>query len=120
MPPSDVKVLFSTDGTRLFAEATGDRSNPHLVLIAGLTLSGCVFDEICADKRLLDSLYIVRQQILPTAQLIDIPQVRYDTRGHGRSGKPSTREAYESKLFADDFKTVMDAYGLKKPVLAGW
>jgi hypothetical protein len=73
MPPSDVKVLFSTDGTRLFAEATGDRSNPHLVLIAGLTLSGCVFDEICADKRLLDSLYIVRQQILPTAQLIDIP-----------------------------------------------
>ncbi|KAF7346175.1 Alpha/beta-hydrolase [Mycena sanguinolenta] len=59
---------------------------------------------MCADRRLLESLYIVR----------------YDLRGHGRSGKPSTQEAYESKLFAEDFKTVMDAFGLKRPVLAGW
>jgi len=105
MPPtSDVKLLHSTDGTSIFSEATGDPSNPHLVLLSGLSLSGCVFDDLCSDQRLLDSLYIVR----------------YDIRGHGRSGKPNTPEAYESKLFADDFKTVMDAFGLKKPVLAGW
>jgi pimeloyl-ACP methyl ester carboxylesterase len=52
--------------------------------------------------------------------LTDILQVRYDIRGHGRSGKPSTAEAYHSRLFADDFKTVVDAFGLKKPVLVGW
>lgn len=104
MPSSNVKILRSTDGTSIFAEATGDPSNLHLVLLSGLTLSGCVFDDMCADQRLLDSLYIVR----------------YDIRGHGRSGKPNTAEAYESKLFADDFQTVMEAFELKKPVLAGW
>ncbi|KAJ7671530.1 alpha/beta-hydrolase [Mycena polygramma] len=104
MPSSDVKILRSTDGTTIFAEATGDPNNLHLVLLSGLSLSGCVFDDMCADRRLLDSLYIVR----------------YDIRGHGRSGKPNTAEAYESKLFSDDFKTVIDAFGLKKPVLAGW
>ncbi|KAJ7650843.1 alpha/beta-hydrolase [Roridomyces roridus] len=104
MLQSGVKNLKSTDGTILFAEATGNPSNPHVVLLSGLSLSGVVFDDMCADKRLLEKLYIVR----------------YDTRGHGRSGTPSTPEAYESKMFADDFKTVMDAFGLKKPVLVGW
>ncbi|KAJ7199560.1 Alpha/Beta hydrolase protein [Mycena haematopus] len=107
MPSSDVKRLHSTDGTSIFAEATGDPGNLPLVLLSGLSLSGCIFDDMCADQRLLDSLYIGRAR------------VRYDIRGHGRSGKPNTQEAYESKLFADDFKTVMDAFGLKKPVLAG-
>ncbi|KAK7008113.1 alpha/beta-hydrolase [Favolaschia claudopus] len=98
------KTLTSSDGHTIFSEATGSPSNPHVVLISGLTLSGCVFDDFCADQRLLDKLYIVR----------------YDVRGHGRSGKPTTAAAYESKLFADDFKVVMDAYKLVKPVLAGW
>ncbi|KAJ7746296.1 alpha/beta-hydrolase [Mycena metata] len=98
------KILRSTDGTTIFAEATGDPGNLHLVLLSGLALSGCVFDGMCADQRLLESLYIVR----------------YDLRGHGRSGQPNTPEAYTSKLFADDFKTVMDVFGLNKPVLAGW
>lgn len=53
-------------------------------------------------------------------QVINFHKVRYDIRGHGRSGKPNTAEAYESKLFADDFKAVMEAFELKKPVLAGW
>ncbi|KAJ7284487.1 alpha/beta-hydrolase [Mycena rebaudengoi] len=112
MPPvaSTVKILHSTDGTTIYAEATGEPHNPHVVLLAGLSLSGCVFDDLCADRRLLQKLYIVR----------------YDARGHGRSGggghsgEPPTMDAYSSKLFADDFKTVADAFGLKKPVLAGW
>ncbi|KAJ6509622.1 alpha/beta-hydrolase [Mycena vulgaris] len=97
---SAVKVLQSTDGTSIYAEATGSPQNPHVVLLAGLCMSGCVFDDMCADHRLLDTLYIVR----------------YDVRGHGRSGKPTTPLAYESKLFADDFKTVMVAFGLKAAV----
>ncbi|KAJ7076201.1 alpha/beta-hydrolase [Mycena belliarum] len=103
-PPSTVKVLESTDGTHIYAEATGAPHKPHVVLLAGLALSGCVFDEFCAEKRLLDNLYIVR----------------YDLRGHGRSGKPTTPGAYMSKMFADDFRAVMEAFELQKPVLVGW
>ena len=66
MPSSDVKRLYSTDGTGIYAEATGDPSNWPLVLLSGLSLSGCVFDEMCADQRLLDSLYIVRTRIHST------------------------------------------------------
>ncbi|KAK7008114.1 alpha/beta-hydrolase [Favolaschia claudopus] len=101
---TDARTLHSSDGTVIFAEATGSPKNPSVVLISGLSLSGCVFDDLCADPRLLEKLYIVR----------------YDVRGHGRSGKPTTETAYESKMFADDFKTVMEAFKLVRPVLAGW
>ncbi|KAJ6549281.1 alpha/beta-hydrolase [Mycena vulgaris] len=106
MPPlhPSVKVLHSSDGTTIYAEATGTHDNPHVVLLAGLSLSGCIYDDLCADPQLLKTLYIVC----------------YDVRGHGRSGKPTTPEAYQSKMFADDFKTVMDAFELHKPVLAAW
>lgn len=57
--PSTVKLLRSSDDTLIFAEATGNPSNPHVVLLAGLSLSGCVFDDFCSDQRLLDVLYIV-------------------------------------------------------------
>ncbi|KAJ7040556.1 alpha/beta-hydrolase, partial [Mycena alexandri] len=101
---TDARVLHSSDGTVIYAEATGSAHNPHVVLLPGLTLSGCVYDDLCADPQLLDTLYIVR----------------YDMRGHGRSGKPTTAEAYASKMWADDFKTVVDAFALHKPVLVGW
>jgi hypothetical protein len=64
MSSSNVKILRSTDGTTIFAEATGDPNNLHFVLLSGLTLSGCVFDEMCGDQRLLDSLYIVCGRVL--------------------------------------------------------
>ncbi|KAJ7356418.1 alpha/beta-hydrolase [Mycena albidolilacea] len=101
---TDTRVLYSSDGTIIYAEATGSPHCPHLVLLAGLSLSGCIYDDLCLDRQLLEKLYIVR----------------YDVRGHGRSGKPTTEEAYQSKRFADDFKTVIDAFKLERPVLAAW
>lgn len=47
-------------------------------------------------------------------------KVRYDARGHGRSGKPDTDEAWESKRFAEDFDTVVKAYELHRPFVVGW
>lgn len=47
-------------------------------------------------------------------------QIRYDIRGHGRSGMPTTPEGHASKLYADDFKAVAEAFGLRKPTLIGW
>lgn len=47
-------------------------------------------------------------------------KVRYDVRGHGRSGKPEEDEAWEWKRFAEDFDAVVEAYKLHKPFVAGW
>jgi non-heme chloroperoxidase len=47
--------------------------------------------------------------------------VTYDLRGHGNSDKPFEPERYkDSKAWADELQAVMDATGLKRPVLAGW
>ena len=46
--------------------------------------------------------------------------VRYEMRGHGRSGKPLEEKDYASARIAEDFKTVCDAFGVVKPVLVGW
>ncbi|KAI0320009.1 Alpha/Beta hydrolase protein [Amylostereum chailletii] len=98
------KILKSSDGMEIFAEATGDPSNPHVVLLHGLSYSGAIFDDFCEREDVLTSLYVVRA----------------DIRGHGRSGKPVTPEGHLSHLYADDYKAVIDAYGLRAPVHAGW
>ncbi len=56
--------------------------------------------------------------ILPTPDAL--LQVRYDLRGQGRSGHPDTAEAHVSKLYADDFAAICNAFGLKRPYHVGW
>ena len=47
--------------------------------------------------------------------------VTYDLRGHGNSDKPLEPERYrDSKAWGDEVQAVMDATGLKRPVLVGW
>ncbi|KAF8465887.1 Alpha/Beta hydrolase protein [Gautieria morchelliformis] len=104
IPHSDSRVLKSSDGCEIYAEATGQPRHPHVVLIHGMTFCGAVFDDFCRLPDMLQNLYVVR----------------YDMRGHGRSGKPEAAEGHVSKLYADDFMTVVAAFGLKKPVLAAW
>jgi pimeloyl-ACP methyl ester carboxylesterase len=47
-------------------------------------------------------------------------KVRYDVRGHGRSGKPEEDEGWEWERFAEDFDTVVEAFGVRRPFVAGW
>lgn len=47
-------------------------------------------------------------------------QVRYDMRGHGRSGKPDSMENYSPQLYANDFLAVSRAFDLKNPTYVGW
>ena len=54
------KTVHSSDGTPIFAEAVGDPSNPSVVLVHGIQLSGTVYDNLFADKDLLGKLYMVR------------------------------------------------------------
>jgi pimeloyl-ACP methyl ester carboxylesterase len=47
--------------------------------------------------------------------------VTYDLRGHGMSDKPREAERYAAdKIWGDDVAAVMEAAGLKRPVLVGW
>jgi len=47
--------------------------------------------------------------------------VTYDLRGHGNSEKPLDAAKYrDSKAWGDEVQAVIDAAGLKRPVLVGW
>jgi pimeloyl-ACP methyl ester carboxylesterase len=47
--------------------------------------------------------------------------ITYDLRGHGNSAKPLDKAPYhDNKAWGDEVKAVMDAAGLKRPVLVGW
>ncbi|VDB86522.1 unnamed protein product [Peniophora sp. CBMAI 1063] len=100
----DVRYLKSADGTVVYAEAVGDPSDPQIIFLHGFSLSTIVFDSIFYDPRYAKQFYLVR----------------YDMRGHGRSGKPQASGAYASEKFAQDFSAVAQAYGLRRPVFVGW
>lgn len=103
----DARNLTSVDGTRIYAEALGSPSNPPLLWIHGDSFSGLVFDKQFADPRLADSYYMVRM----------------DLRGMGRSAKPANESDVNSwtpDKQASDVQTVIDGFGLHKPVLLGW
>ncbi|KAF4596230.1 hypothetical protein EYR40_008084 [Pleurotus pulmonarius] len=98
------KTVKSRDGTPIFAQATGDPTKQSIVFVHGFALSGVAFDRLVANPKFRSDFYLVR----------------FDMRGHGRSGKPNTPEAHTSDKYADDFRAVMSAFCLDKPVLVGW
>ena len=57
-----IKRLHSRDGTAIYAEAIGNPENPHVVLAHGLGLSAAAFNKLFEDKRLLEKVYLVREQ----------------------------------------------------------
>ncbi|TFY57845.1 hypothetical protein EVJ58_g6779 [Rhodofomes roseus] len=98
-----IKHLRSSDGNAIYAEAIGNPKNPHVILAHGLTLTAATFNNLFEDQRLLEKVYLVR----------------YDLRGHGRSGMPSNPEGYASSLFADDYAEVLRAFDVKNPIHVG-
>ncbi|KAI0671438.1 alpha/beta-hydrolase [Trametes maxima] len=104
MPTLEERAVISEDGTKIFVESAGHSSKPAIVFVHGLASTGFGWDHQFADPRLLRDFHLVR----------------YDVRGHGRSGKPLGKSAYESIRFAQDFKAACDSYGIEKPFLAGW
>ena len=47
-------------------------------------------------------------------------KIRFDLRGHGRTGKPSVEEDYSSKKHAEDYAAVVKEFSAKKPIIVGW
>ncbi|KAK0471662.1 Alpha/Beta hydrolase protein [Armillaria novae-zelandiae] len=97
-------LVPSKDGALIYADAAGDPTKPCLVFVHGFTLSGAVFDNLFTNPKLIANFYLVR----------------YDTRGHGRSTMPDSLDHYSSEIFAEDFKAVMHAFKIEKPIYVGW
>ncbi|KAK7033824.1 AB hydrolase-1 domain-containing protein [Favolaschia claudopus] len=115
MATSKSKFCPSSDGTLIYASATGTPTNPSIVFAHGFALSGIVFDRLFADERMLGALYLAS-----SISFHNSLRVRYDVRGHGRSGKPTTPEGYASAFYAADFAAVVEKFGLHMPVFVGW
>lgn len=97
--------VTTPDGLTLYAQATGNPDGPGIVFIHGY--SECHLSW--------------RRQMLDAALAAEFRMVAYDLRGHGLSDKPFERKRYrEDRLWADDLAAVIDAAGLKRPVLAAW
>lgn len=76
--PSDMVFVTSSDGARIYAEATGDPTKPALVLASGYTLSTVVFDKQFQDEELKKELYLVCTFVISVCWLtLIIDTIRY-------------------------------------------
>src|SRR5580692_5392655 len=99
--PINVKT---PDGLTISAQEWGNPAGPEILFIHGFSQS---------------HLSWMRQVDSDLAKEFHI--VTYDLRGHGNSDKPLDPAVYRnSKAWGDEVQAVMDATGLKRPVLVGW
>ncbi|KAJ6616265.1 Alpha/Beta hydrolase protein [Mycena sp. CBHHK59/15] len=104
-PRAKVLTVVSADGTEIYAEAIGDHSKPHIIFAHGVAATTLAFDSLFTDPKLYENLYMAN--------------VRFDTRGHGRSGKPTTLADYDTARYAQDVAALVKGFRLKKPFFAG-
>lgn len=92
------------DGLTIAAQEWGNPQGPEILFIHGFAQS---------------HLSWMRQVDSDLAKEFRI--ITYDLRGHGNSDKPLDKAPYhDNKAWADEVKAVMDAAGLRRPVLVGW
>lgn len=103
-PNSTFFTARSADGVSLAVEARGDPAAPEILFIHGLRQSRLSWDKQFDDPA-----------------LAGFRIVRFDLRGHGDSDKPAEDEAYaDADRWADDVAAVIEAAGLRRPVIVGW
>lgn len=92
------------DGLTISAQEWGNPAGPEILFIHGFSQS---------------HLSWMRQVDGELAREFRI--VTYDLRGHGNSDKPLDPAFYrDPKAWGDEVQAVIDAAGLKRPVLVGW
>jgi non-heme chloroperoxidase len=97
--------VTAPDGLKLAVYEAGNSAGPEILFIHGFSQCAECWESQFYDPRLSDRFRLTA----------------FDIRGHGASDKPSSPDRYaEDRLFADDVKAVMDALGLKRPLLVGW
>lgn len=98
------QYITSQDGTHIWADAAGTPGKPPVVFIHGFLCSSLNWAKQFSDEQLLDNLYMIK----------------YETRGHGRSGQPESEEAYISARHAEDFHAVCTAFNVTEPIVVSW
>jgi pimeloyl-ACP methyl ester carboxylesterase len=97
-------AVATPDGLTISAQEWGNPNGPGIVFIHGFSQS---------------NLSWMRQTNSDLTKEFHI--VTYDLRGHGNSDKPLEAARYrDGKAWADEVQAVIDAAGLKRPVLVGW
>ena len=97
-------AVTTPDGLTISAQEWGNPNGPGIVFIHGFSQS---------------NLSWMRQTNSDLAK--DFHIVTYDLRGHGNSDKPLDAARYRDvKAWGDEVQAVIDAAGLKRPVLVGW
>jgi pimeloyl-ACP methyl ester carboxylesterase len=93
------------DGLTISAQEWGNPNGPEIVFIHGFSQSHLSWIKQVTNSDLAK----------------EFKMVTYDLRGHGNSDKPFEPEKYKTgKFWADELKAVMEATGLKRPVVVGW
>jgi non-heme chloroperoxidase len=97
-------TVKTPDGLTISAQEWGNPNGPEILFIHGFSQSHLSWMRQ-VDSELAKEFHIVT----------------YDLRGHGNSDKPLDPARYrDSKAWGDEVQAVMDAAGLKHPVLVGW
>jgi non-heme chloroperoxidase len=97
-------TVKTPDGLTISAQEWGNPTGPEILFIHGFSQS---------------HLSWMRQVDSDLAKEFRI--VTYDLRGHGNSDKPLEAARYrDSKAWGDEVQAVIDAAGLKHPVVVGW
>ena len=100
------KPLFvkTPDGLTISVQEWGNPNGPEILFIHGFAQSYLSWMRQ-TDSDLAGEFHIVT----------------YDLRGHGNSDKPLDPGRYrDSRAWGDEVRAVIDAAGLKRPVLSGW
>ena len=93
------------DGLTISAQVWGNPNGPEILFVHGFSQSHLSWIKQVTNSDLAK----------------EFRMVTYDLRGHGNSDKPLEPERYKtSKYWGDEVQAVMDATGLKRPVLVGW
>ncbi len=97
--------VATPDGLSISAHACGNPDGPEILFIHGYSQCHLSWMRQLADD--------------PLAR--EFRMAAYDLRGHGASDKPVGREwYYEAKPWADELLAVIEASGLRRPVLVAW
>ena len=104
LTPLKALTLKTPDGVNVAAQEWGCSDGPAILFIHGFSQSHRSWTkQVCSD--LAKTFHMVT----------------YDLRGHGASDKPLEALFYiEPHRWADEVLTVIDATGLRRPVLVGW
>lgn len=103
--PYRAHTVRTPDGLSIAAYEYGNPEGPEIVFIHGFAQAALSWDRQTRDPELAR----------------EFRMVAYDLRGHGMSDKPVGDTWYkDGRAWADELKAVIEAVGMRRPVLVGW